>query len=1129
MSISGSMEGSITISNGDFVAAGYSFTIPGSHPALMVLVANAVVTIHGTCSNGSPDNTITIPLRAGDTTGLPYSIPAGSSNWFPSNDEGAPESFQGSVVADICGGTGTLNASAGATFSADVQSNPAGAGINFRFHYRVPNAKGMGNVDCSVPVTPPLQASVCGASWSGTQSVTGDVIPPTTPTLTSTASGSLARHRRGVPRRRVRRVRALGGSITDTAHLTGGTNPTGTITFNLFGPADTTCSSSAVFSTTAAVSGNGNYTSTSFTPPGAGTYRWQVSYSGDSNNSAVGPTTCGDPSETVVVQKVTPTLSSTASTAVTVGGKIFDTAHLSGFAPTGTITFNLYGPNDSTCTGPIASTSTVTVNGNGDYPSASFTPTLAGTYRWIVSYSGDSNNDAPAPTSCTDTAEAVVVGQVQPTLTSAASGSVTLGSAISDTAFLAGGIAPTGLVTFTLYGPNDPTCTTVAFGPVTASVSGGTAQSGSFTPTAAGTYRWVVSYAGDTNNHAAGPTACGDPTETIDVHTNVVPTPTLTSSATSGTAGSPISDTAILAGGNNPTGQITFTLFGPNDATCSNTPVFTSSATATGAGSYSSGTFTPTQAGTYEWRVSYLGDTNNSPVPATACGAAGETATVARAQPSLSSTASGNVVLGGVVSDTADLTGGTSPAGTISWALYGPNDATCSLPPVFTATLNVTGSGTYPSPSFTPTAAGTYHWVVSYSGGPNNLPAGPTTCGVAGENVTVSRASPSIFSLASGATTRRLAANARAGQTGGRIGLRPRRVGRRFRAAGLPIHDVAHLSGGMGPTGFISFRLYGPNDASCSATPVFTDEIVVTANGDYLSGSFIPTATGTYRWVASYSGDDNNDLAGPTTCGDPAETVDVVLSAQPTLTTTASGAVDQGGPVSDTAHLSGGTNPTGTITFRLYGPDDASCSGAPAFTSPVGVSGNGDYSSGSFTPPAAGTYRWRATYTGDADNDSAGPTGCGANGETVDVRATVVTPATPNLSTTVPHTTASLGTPIYDVAHLSGGSTPTGTILFELFGPHSPSCGTHPVFTSQVSVFRAGSYPSASYVATRPGTYRWVASYSGDNANKAAGPTRCGDPAETVTISTRPSPDASPPVAPVHNRRPRPSVPTFTG
>jgi hypothetical protein len=72
----------------------------------------------------------------------------------------------------------------------------------------------------------------------------------------------------------------------------------------------------------------------------------------------------------------------------------------------------------------------------------------------------------------------------------------------------------------------------------------------------------------------------------------------------------------------------------------------------------------------------------------------------------------------------------------------------------------------------------------------------------------------------------------------------------------------------------------------------------------------------------------------------------------------------------DEATLSGGDDPTGTITFKLYGPGDPLCQNAPAFTSVVAVSGNGTYTSGAFTPSHSqfGTYEWTADYSGDTDN-----------------------------------------------------------------------------------------------------------------------------------------------------------------
>ena len=75
----------------------------------------------------------------------------------------------------------------------------------------------------------------------------------------------------------------------------------------------------------------------------------------------------------------------------------YDTAILSnGTSPTGTITFSVYGPGDTTCSIPIPLPSMmVTVSGNGSYQSPTFTlPNIPGTYQVVASYSGDTNNAA---------------------------------------------------------------------------------------------------------------------------------------------------------------------------------------------------------------------------------------------------------------------------------------------------------------------------------------------------------------------------------------------------------------------------------------------------------------------------------------------------------------------------------------------------------------------------------------------------------------------------------------------------------------------------------------------------------------------------------------------------------------
>src|SRR5207245_444307 len=143
---------------------------------------------------------------------------------------------------------------------------------------------------------------------------------------------------------------------------------------------------------------------------------------------------------------------------------------------------------------------------------------------------------------------------------------------------------------------------------------------------------------------------------------------------------------------------------------------------------------------------------------------------------------------------------------------------------------------------------------------------------------------------------------------------------------------------------------------------------LVSGNADYTSSSFTAIQAGTYHWRASYSGDLNNNAAGPTACADPAEAV-VVTKASPALTTTASGSVAAGGSVNDVAHLTLGTNPTGTITFTLYSDAECTISGL-VFTSSATVDhGNGDYASGPFTANEGGAYRWIASYSGDVNNN----------------------------------------------------------------------------------------------------------------------------------------------------------------
>ncbi|MDQ4134348.1 MAG: hypothetical protein M3179_14370 [Actinomycetota bacterium] len=202
-----------------------------------------------------------------------------------------------------------------------------------------------------------------------------------------------------------------GTGIHDSVNVNNGVNPTGTLTFKLYGPDDQTCTAAPLFTTHKAVAGNGYYTSASFTTNRAGTYHWTVSYSGDANNNPVPPNDCTHEGQTVFVAKRNVTLSGAANPAAA-NGTITNTATLGlgvgPSGPTGTITFTLFGPDNMMCAGTPIFTSVKTVTANGTYASDPFAPTASGKYTWKLNYSGDANNTS-AFTICSDTANHVSV------------------------------------------------------------------------------------------------------------------------------------------------------------------------------------------------------------------------------------------------------------------------------------------------------------------------------------------------------------------------------------------------------------------------------------------------------------------------------------------------------------------------------------------------------------------------------------------------------------------------------------------------------------------------------------------------------------------------------------------------
>jgi hypothetical protein len=199
--------------------------------------------------------------------------------------------------------------------------------------------------------------------------------------------------------------------------------------------------------------------------------------------------------------------------------------------------------------------------------------------------------------------------------------------------------------------------------------------------------------------------------------------------------------------------------------------------------------------------------------------------------PTTPSPASGNI--GAVLNDSATITGGSNPTGTVTFNLYGPDDAGCDGTVIFTQTVAVSGGTASTTGGFTTTAAGKYAWVASYSGDNTNLPA---TSGCTEEEVTIAKNSPTA------ATVQNLIPN-----------------------------DRLNLSGATaGAGGHVDFYLFAPT-ITCGignvANAAYTELNVALTGNDHAStsntgsgaGMYLATTEGTYTWLAVYSGDGNND------------------------------------------------------------------------------------------------------------------------------------------------------------------------------------------------------------------------------------------------------------------------------
>ncbi len=317
-----------------------------------------------------------------------------------------------------------------------------------------------------------------------------------------------------------------------------------------------------------------------------------------------------------------------------------DSAKLAGAnasTATGTVSYSVY--SDSACTVPVVASAGGGAVTGGALPNSSAETFLTpGTYYWQATYSGDSANQGSTST-CGSEIETVTAAPtaVGTSLSgggqSGSSISVPGGTAVTDSATLAGANASTatGTVSYSVY--SDSACTV----PVVASAGGGAVTGGALPNSSAetfltpGTYYWQATYSGDSANQGST-TICGSEVETV---TAAAPSPKSTRITTqlSGSgifgggncwwlgnvitvfAGASVTDSATLHGANVSTagGTVAYSVYsGSNPAKAK---VVASGGTVTVAHGVvpTSNPVKLTNPGVYFWQAAYSGDPSNIP------------------------------------------------------------------------------------------------------------------------------------------------------------------------------------------------------------------------------------------------------------------------------------------------------------------------------------------------------------------------------------------------------------------------------------------------------------------------------------------------------------------------------------
>jgi hypothetical protein len=306
---------------------------------------------------------------------------------------------------------------------------------------------------------------------------------------------------------------------------------------------------------------------------------------------------------------------------------------------------------------------------------------------------------------------------------------------------------------------------------------------------------------------------------------------------------------------------------------------------------------------------------------------------------------------------------------------------------------------------------------------------------------------------------------------------------------------ISTSAGGTLPDASGTWALYAAdNSLMTSATQIDTGSVSGALPFTVTSAAWTPTYAGDWYFQAVYSGDSNYlaSQSDPTT----EHLVVVAGPATPSVSTSLSEtSITLGQSVTDTVTVTGsGSGPTGTADFQVSTDNGVTWMKFGVTKTLAG----GVATSDSYTPMAAGTYYFRAVYSGDSNY--AGETSTNEEKLTVD-------PATPGVITELSTSSITLGHSITDKVTVTGLGNgfpaPTGTADFQVSTNNGVTWAKFGATKNLVS----GSATSDSYTPMAAGTYYFRAVYSGDS-NYAS---KTSTNEEKLTVSVAPPPP-SPPV-----------------